>query len=95
MKSKRRKGIEVVEKVAPLDKAGRRERAFPSWAHAVVVLGLLLANLALYHGTVGLGFLSVDDETGNVFGAAFHTGLVVEYGGRPLVQRRAVFFLFA
>jgi hypothetical protein len=26
-----------------------------------VVLALLLANLALYHGTIGLGFLSVDD----------------------------------
>ena len=33
----------------------------PWWAHAAVVLGLLLANLALYHGTFDLGFLSVDD----------------------------------
>lgn len=31
------------------------------WWHAVVILGLLLANLWLYHGTLDLGFLSVDD----------------------------------
>ena len=33
----------------------------PWWMHAVVVLALLLGNVALYHGTFGLGFLSVDD----------------------------------
>src|SRR5437016_4905518 len=43
---------------APAAPAGSRN---PWWAHAAVVLGLLLANLALYSGTLGLGFLSVDD----------------------------------
>ena len=28
----------------------------PWWAHTAVLLGLLLANLALYHGTFDLGF---------------------------------------
>jgi hypothetical protein len=31
------------------------------WIHLIVLLGLFAANFALYHGTVGLGFLSVDD----------------------------------
>lgn len=31
------------------------------WTHLAVVCGLLAANLALYHGTVGLGFLLLDD----------------------------------
>jgi hypothetical protein len=31
------------------------------WIHGFVLIGLLLANVALYHGTFGLGFLSVDD----------------------------------
>src|SRR6266481_5903460 len=31
------------------------------WMHFIVVLGLLLGNLALYHRTINLGFLSVDD----------------------------------
>jgi hypothetical protein len=35
--------------------------ANPWWAHAVVVLGLLLLNLGLYWGTTAVGFLSVDD----------------------------------
>jgi len=45
----------------------RRRRFGPAreshrwWAHALVVLGLLVANLALYRGTLDLGFLSVDD----------------------------------
>jgi hypothetical protein len=33
----------------------------PWWLHAAVVLGLLLANLALYQRTFSLGFLSLDD----------------------------------
>jgi hypothetical protein len=34
----------------------------PRWGtHAAIILGLLIANLALYHGVVDLGFLSVDD----------------------------------
>src|SRR5438093_7399497 len=31
------------------------------WLHAAVVVALLLGNLGLYHRTVPLGFLSVDD----------------------------------
>ncbi len=31
------------------------------WRHAIVLLCLLAGNLALYHGAVDLGFLSVDD----------------------------------
>ena len=61
MKSKRTKKSESAKSAAS---AGPSEPAVPGtpwWAHAAVVLGLLLANLALYHGTIGLGFLSVDD----------------------------------
>ena len=40
----------------------RSERRFPGGGRAVGGARLpVLANLALYHGTVGLGFLSVDD----------------------------------
>jgi hypothetical protein len=31
------------------------------WVHVVILLGLLLGNLALYHRTIDLGFLTVDD----------------------------------
>ena len=61
MKPKRSKGLNIAATVAPAQAPGPAGRAVPLWAHAAVVLGLLLANLALYHGTVGLGFLSVDD----------------------------------
>ena len=42
----------------PLEPAGP---AAPWWVHAAILLGLLLANFAFYHGTCNLGFLSVDD----------------------------------
>ena len=47
------------------DRRGTPELPVPKppawWAHLAVLVGLLLANTALYHSTVGLGFLSVDD----------------------------------
>ena len=61
MKPKRPRILASVEKAAPADRSEPSGRTFPWWTHLAVVLGLLLANLALYHGTVGLGFLSVDD----------------------------------
>ncbi len=61
MKPKRPKLLASVERTAPTDRSGKGGRTAPWWTHAAVVVGLLLANLALYHGTVGLGFLSVDD----------------------------------
>src|ERR1035438_10421461 len=61
MKPKRLKRFTNLENVALADRSQPGGRTFTWWAHAAVVLALLLANLALYHGTIGLGFLSVDD----------------------------------
>jgi hypothetical protein len=61
MKPKRPKTFASVERLAPEDRSGPGGKATRWWAHAAVVLALLLANLALYHGTISLGFLSVDD----------------------------------
>ena len=41
--------------VAPAPSANRW------WLHAIVIFGLLLVNVALYHRTLDLGFLSLDD----------------------------------
>jgi len=61
MKPKRPKRFAKLVKAAPADRPEPGGRTLPWWTHAAVVLGLLLANLALYHGTIGLGFLTVDD----------------------------------
>jgi hypothetical protein len=61
MKPKRPKIFASVEKVVPAERSAPVGKTAPWWAHAAVLLVLLLANLALYHGTFGLGFLSVDD----------------------------------
>jgi hypothetical protein len=61
MNLKRPKTSVKLEKVVPADRSEPGGKTFPWWTHLAVVLGLLLANLALYHGTIGLGFLSVDD----------------------------------
>src|ERR1035437_6395342 len=61
MKPKRPKTFASVERLAPAARSGPGGKATPWWAHAAVVLALLLANLALYQGTISLGFLSVDD----------------------------------
>lgn len=57
-KSKRRKQPKPVTQPEVTKAAGG---AMVWWPHAAVVLGLLLANLWLYHPAFGLGFLSVDD----------------------------------
>jgi protein O-mannosyl-transferase len=59
MKPKRPRKLEKVENGAPV--APAEPVRDPWWAHIAVVLALLTANLALYHGALGLGFLSVDD----------------------------------
>ena len=59
MKPKRRKGLEFVEKVAPALGPGRACGRFPGGPTLSWCSRCWLANLALYHGTVGLGFLSV------------------------------------
>jgi protein O-mannosyl-transferase len=61
MKPKRTRRFANPAKIAPADPSEPGGRGVPWWAHGAVLLGLLLANLALYHGTVDLGFLSVDD----------------------------------
>ena len=61
MKRKRSRTSKDAQPVTPSPPAEPGRKALPWWAHAAVVLGLLLANLALYHGTFDLGFLSVDD----------------------------------
>jgi protein O-mannosyl-transferase len=61
MKPKRPKLCPGVERVAPAEDSTLVGKAAPGWAHAAVLLVVLLSNLALYHGTFGLGFLSVDD----------------------------------
>jgi len=58
MKSRRLKKTDKPPTTAPPDSSQGRQRW---WWHAAVILGLLLANLCLYHGTLNLGFLSVDD----------------------------------
>ncbi len=58
MASKASKKSAVFARAKP---AEQERRATLWWAHALVVSGLMLANLAFYQGTVGLGFLSVDD----------------------------------
>ena len=59
MKAKHPKTHKQAEPEAPAEPA--KSPASRWWVHLAVVFGLLAANLALYHGTVGLGFLSVDD----------------------------------
>src|SRR6266436_5608519 len=54
-------GPKKSESVAPGAAVETHRRAVRWWVHAVVVTGLLLGNLALYHRTIDLGFLSVDD----------------------------------
>jgi len=61
MKPKRPKQSERTKILAPAGPSEPAGRVAPWWAHITVVLGLLLANFALYHGTLRLGFLSVDD----------------------------------
>jgi hypothetical protein len=51
----------TVEQAAPAACSALPRKATRWWAHGVVVLGLVLANLALYRGALDLGFLSVDD----------------------------------
>jgi hypothetical protein len=58
MKSQRPKKTEKVVPAEPQKPASQRAAW---WLHAVILLGLLLANMALYSGTFDLGFLSVDD----------------------------------
>src|SRR6266404_3764777 len=54
-------GPKKSESVAPASVAGNHRRATRWRTHVAVVAVLLLANLALYHRTIGLGFLTVDD----------------------------------
>jgi protein O-mannosyl-transferase len=61
MKRKLSRKFKDTRPVAPGRPAEPSPSPTPWWAHAAVVLGLLLANLALYHSTLDLGFLSVDD----------------------------------
>jgi len=61
MKPKRPKILASVERAAPAERSAPVGKATRWWAHAAVLLVLLLANLALYRGTLDLGFLSVDD----------------------------------
>ncbi len=61
MKPKRPRIPATVEQAIPADALAPCGKPTRWWTHGLVVLGLLLANLALYHGTFGLGFLSVDD----------------------------------
>ena len=61
MKPKRPRIPATVEQAIPADASAPCGKPTRWWTHVLVVLGLLLANLALYHGTIGLGFLSVDD----------------------------------
>jgi hypothetical protein len=61
MKPKRARAPAELEQAAAPDRSELPRKAARWWAHALVVLGLALANLALYHGTFALGFLSVDD----------------------------------
>jgi hypothetical protein len=61
MKRKRSRKSENTVTVTLARPAEPGRKGTPGWAHAAVVLGLLLANLVLYHGTLELGFLSVDD----------------------------------
>src|SRR5437660_12811055 len=49
-----------VETAAPVS-AETRGRPTRWWRHAATLLALLLTNLAIYHRTANLGFLSVDD----------------------------------
>jgi len=58
MKAKRSKKSKTAASVASLEAGGK---AGCWWTHGLVILGLLLANAALYHGTFDLGFLTVDD----------------------------------
>ena len=60
-KPKRQKKLASPKPVAPAAPSAPGPHPLPWWPHALVLLGLLLANLALYHGTINLGFLSVDD----------------------------------
>jgi hypothetical protein len=61
MKRKRSRKLKDTKPVVVARMAEMAPKPTPWWAHATVVLGLLLANLALYHGTFDLGFLSLDD----------------------------------
>jgi len=61
MKPKRTRKVENTKDAAPSGQTEPRHPVTRWWAHAAVVVGLLAANLALYHGTINLGFLSVDD----------------------------------
>ena len=61
MKRKRSNKSENIRTAAPVPPAEPGRATVPWWAHAAVLLALLLANLALYHGALGLGFLNVDD----------------------------------
>jgi len=58
MKSKRPNKSGTTASIAPPGASGKTARW---WVHGLVILGLLLANVALYHGTFDLGFLTVDD----------------------------------
>jgi hypothetical protein len=57
-KSKDRKRVPAAP-VAPKPEVRKGSRNW--WIHLVVLLGLFAANVVFYHGTVELGFLSVDD----------------------------------
>jgi hypothetical protein len=61
MNFKRPGKVEQRKKITPAGSLEPGGRVTRWWGHAAAVLGLLLANLALYHGTISLGFLSVDD----------------------------------
>jgi hypothetical protein len=61
MKRKRSSKSENTVTVTPDRPAEPGPKVTPWWAHTAVLLGMLVANLALYQGTIGLGFLSVDD----------------------------------
>jgi hypothetical protein len=58
MKSKRPHKSETTASITPPEASGKTARW---WTHVLMILGLLLANMALYHGAFDLGFLTVDD----------------------------------
>jgi len=58
MKAERR---EKSGNTAPTPSANAKAPRNPWWMHAALLVVLLLVNLSLYHGTLNLGYVSVDD----------------------------------
>ena len=61
MKPKQPRIPATAEQATPAEGSDLPRKPTRWWAHPLVILALLVANLVLYQGTLGLGFLSVDD----------------------------------